>query len=193
MWARRTVSETTATAKQQGDLGRANAFRRVAENSLPDAYRLAGAILRDPAEAEDAVQDAFVKAWLKWSTLRDQSKFEPWFKRIVVNVCRERLRRGARRPSANLAASAGISAPDPSLDVHDRLLLEQSLTQLQPDDRVILALRYYQDLKVDDMAVILGLRAGTVKSRLHRALTRLRAVIESSQRDGVWPCHRPPA
>ena len=179
------MSQTAATAKQHDDLERAHAFRRLAESSLPDAYRLAGAILRDPAEAEDAVQDAFVIGWQKWSTLRDQSKFEPWFKRIVVNVCRERLRRAARRPATNLEASSGIPAPEPSLDIHDRLLLEQSLTRLQPDDRVILALRYYQDLKVDDMAVILGLRVGTVKSRLHRAMTRLRAVIDSSQRDGV--------
>ncbi len=92
MWARRVAQERGALT-HQSDVGeRARLLRELAEDSLRDAYRLAGAILRDPAEAEDAVHDAFVAGWQKWPTLRDVDKFDAWFRRIVVNVCRERLR-----------------------------------------------------------------------------------------------------
>ena len=68
------------------------AFVRLADEHLDKAYRLARAILRDPVEAQDATHDAFVQAWRKWGTLRDPERFEPWFDRILVNTCRDRLR-----------------------------------------------------------------------------------------------------
>src|SRR5712671_5118381 len=64
---------------------RGRAFRRFADSHLDAAYRLARAILRDPGEAQDATHDAFIQAWRKWSTLRDQTRFEQWFDRILVN------------------------------------------------------------------------------------------------------------
>ena len=70
---------------------RAAAFVRLADEHLDAAYRLARAILRDPSEAQDATHDALLQAWRKWSTLRDPSRFEPWFDRILVNLCRNRL------------------------------------------------------------------------------------------------------
>lgn len=163
---------------------RARAFRELAEDSLRDAYRLAGAILRDPAEAEDATHDAFVAGWQNWSTLRDVGKFDAWFRRIVVNVCRERLRSQRRRPSSGLDESAGVTAPTPGLDVHDRLLLEQGMSRLDVDDRLILGLRYYRDLTVEDVALALDVPPGTAKSRLSRARDRLRAELEASERSG---------
>ena len=68
------------------------AFLALANEHLDRAYRLARAILRDPAEAQDATHDAFVQAWRKWETLRDPERFEAWFDRILVNTCRNRLR-----------------------------------------------------------------------------------------------------
>ena len=77
---------------------RADAFRRLAQLHLDSSYRLARAILGNAAEAEDATHDAFVTAWQQWSTLRDPLLFEHWFDRILVNTCRNRLRRTARIP-----------------------------------------------------------------------------------------------
>ena len=184
MWARRVAQERGALTHERDEQERARAFRALAEDSLRDAYRLAGAILRDPVEAEDAVHDAFVIGWQKWTNLRDTSKFEAWFRRIVVNVCRDHLRRRKRRPSDELDESLNAAVPPPALDVHDRLQLEQSMARLDVDDRLVLALRYYRDLKVDDVAAALDVSPGTVKSRLSRARGRLRAELEASERSG---------
>src|SRR5512141_2115470 len=77
---------------------RAAAFRRLVDRGLDDAYRLAAIILGDRVEAEDAVQDAVVAAWRGFGALRDPSAFDAWFRRVLVNTCRDRLRaRGRRR------------------------------------------------------------------------------------------------
>jgi RNA polymerase sigma-70 factor (ECF subfamily) len=159
---------------------KADAFRSLADLHLTDAYRLARLILRDSSEAEDAVHDAFVTAWLKWGTLREADRFKPWFDRIVVNTCRNRLRKSRRR-----GTPAEVTELDRvSDDIHgatlDRDLVGSAFVHLGPDDRIILALRYYRDLQVDEIARLLGLRPGTVKSRIHRALGRLRSAMHAN-------------
>ena len=159
---------------------RADAFRRLADGQLDDAYRLASAILGSQFDARDAVHDAFIAAWQAWPTLREPDRFEPWFRRIVVNACRDRLRRSARRRSSVLGSAPEPPAPDAVTGLHDRLLVEAGLARLKPDERIVLALRYYHDLKVEDIAATLGIPTGTVKSRLHHAHARLRAVIDQA-------------
>ena len=160
---------------------RADAFRRLADVHLDDAYRLASAILGSSSEARDAVHDAFIAAWQAWPSLREPDRFEPWFRRIVVNACRDRLRSSSRRQSILLGSTPQPPTPDPAAGVHDRLLVEAGLARLKPDERIVLALRYYHDLKVEDIAAILGIPAGTVKSRLHHAHARLRVVVDGAQ------------
>ena len=75
---------------------RAAAFSDLAERHLADSYRLASLILGDRDEAQDATHDAFVAAWKSWGSLRDPARFEAWFGRILVNVCRDRLRHRRR-------------------------------------------------------------------------------------------------
>ena len=178
------MRDTEVPASEASTSQRADTFRRVAEGSIHDAYRLAGAILRDPAESRDAVHDAFITAWQRWPSLRDPRKFDSWFKRIIINVCRERLRHASRRRSSDLDSQTRVIAVDPSQDVHDRLHVEESLARLKPDDRILLALRYFRDLKVDEIATILDIPSGAVKSRLNRAHSRLRAVMERPQSGG---------
>ena len=84
------------------ETGRAAAFTRLADEHLDRAYRLARAILRDEAEAQDAAHDAFVQAWRKWDTLRDPARFEPWFDRILVNT---RRRASSPRPARWLTSA----------------------------------------------------------------------------------------
>ena len=154
------------------------AFRRLAEQSLDPSFRLANAILGNPAEAEDAVQDAFVTAWRKWGSLRDATKADAWFRRILVNTCRDRLRRRARRRTDDLALHSSMATPDPLASVDDHVLLEQALSHLDADDQILIVLRYDHDLVLDDIAHLLDIPTGSVKWRLNRAHRRLRSALE---------------
>ena len=163
---------------------RAQAFLRLADHHLDAAYRLARAILRDSTDAQDATHDAFEQAWRKWSTLRDPERFEPWFDRILVNTCRDRLR-SSRRRATDISVEVAISAGDPFAQAHDRDVLANAIATLPPDHRVVVALRYYRDLPVDEIASRLGIPAGTVQSRLHYALKRLHAAIDTADGKGT--------
>ena len=160
---------------------RALAFDRLATEHLDASYRLARAILGRTGDAEDAVHDAFETAWRKWSSLRDQTRFEAWFGRIVVNTCRDRLRRSARQRTEELDPRQAGHDPLAEAEVRDEL--DRALTRLKPDDQVILALRYYRDLTIDDIAELMDVRPGTVMSRIHRARARLRPLLAAHEDD----------
>ena len=163
---------------------RAEAFLRLADEHLDAAYRLARAILHDATDAQDATHDAFERAWRSWPTLRDPSRFEPWFDRILVNTCRDRLR-SARRRATDISEEVAISSGDEFGQAHDRDLLANAIAGLSPDHRVVVALRYYRDLPVEEIASRLGIPAGTVQSRLHYALRRLHAAIDTADGKGT--------
>jgi RNA polymerase sigma-70 factor (ECF subfamily) len=141
--------------------------------------------LRDSTEAEDAVHDAFVSAWTHWSSLRDQERFQPWFDRIVVNTCRNRLRSRRRWVAQTEVRELLHDAEDPHTSTLDRDLIGGAFAHLGPDDRIVLILRYYRDLQVEEIARLLGIRPGTVKSRIHRALGRLRSVMRVNGAKGA--------
>jgi RNA polymerase sigma-70 factor, ECF subfamily len=160
---------------------RADAFRRLSAGRLDASYRLARAILVEPAEAEDAVQDACVQAWRQWSTLRDRSRFEPWFDRILVNTCRNRLRSRARSRVQDISLVVSVAQPgDQYAASRDRDELGIALARLDVDHRLVVALRYYGDFTVDQIATRTGLRPGTVKSRLHHALRKLHQALDDA-------------
>ena len=156
------------------------AFRRLADRHLEASYRLACAILGSPTEAQDATHDAFVQAWRKWSTLRDPSRFEPWFDRILVNSCRNRLRRSAKWRTQDLSDDLATSPGDPMGQALDRDVLGKAIAKLSPDHRMVVALRFYRDLTVDEIARQLDTRPGTVQSRLHYAMKRLHAALDEA-------------
>ena len=158
---------------------RATAFVELAERHLDASYRLARAIVHDPADAEDATHDAVVVAWRQFSTLRDVANFEGWFHRILVNTCRNRLARAARRHSRDQPPDWG-AAGDAFGQADNRDVIGAALRQLTPDHRVVVALRFYRDLSVDQIARQLGVRPGTVHSRLHYALKRLAELIDAA-------------
>jgi RNA polymerase sigma-70 factor (ECF subfamily) len=160
------------------------AFVRLADEHLDKAYRLARAILRDPAEAQDATHDAFVQAWRKWETLRDPSRFEPWFDRILVNTCRNRLR-SSRRQATDISAEVALSTGDHTGQAEARDVIGAAIAGLSPDHQVVVALRYYRDLTVDEIARRLDIPRGTVQSRLHYALKRLHEAIGAAETEGT--------
>jgi RNA polymerase sigma-70 factor, ECF subfamily len=176
----------TATGSAQSGAfpDRAGAFRELADHHLDAAYRLAHAILRDPIEAQDATHDAFVAAWRSWGSLRDRSKFEPWFDRIVINTCRNRLRRERRRPAVDISGEVALVAGDEFTHSLEREVIGQALAGLSPDHQVVVALRFYRDLPIPQIADRIGVPVGTVQSRLHYALKRLQIEIQATESRG---------
>jgi RNA polymerase sigma-70 factor (ECF subfamily) len=162
---------------------RRNAFERLTQGRLDRAYRLAATILDGDSEAQDAVHDAAVQAWTRWSSLRDQSRFDAWFDRIVVNVCRDRLRHSAA--SSRKVAELRRDLPaDPADGVGQDDALRRAVGALSADHKIVVVLRFLDDLPIEAIAIKTGLRTGTVKSRLHYALRELRAAYDASQRSG---------
>ena len=154
------------------------AFERLTAARLTRAYRLAGIVLGDPSEAQDAVHDAALQAWHHWHELRDPARFDAWFDRILVNQCRDRSRRRRLLP----VALPDPPAPDPFAGTAEHEALDQALADLPVDQRLVLALRFVEDLSVPGIAARMGLPEGTVKSRLHRGLSALRASYEAAER-----------
>jgi RNA polymerase sigma-70 factor (ECF subfamily) len=155
-------------------------FVRLVRAELPGAYRLAGYLLRDATEAEDATQDALEKAWQAWPKLRDTERFAAWFDRIVTNVCHDRLRQ--RRRGSVMELEEGIAAlpqaRDPFQDALARDEVGRLVCCLPPDQQIVVGLRFWRDLSLEEIADRLQLPRGTVKSRLHYALRTLRAELD---------------
>lgn len=160
---------------------RAEIFAALDEARLLQGYRLASLILRDRAEAEDATQEAIARAWTSWKTLLDKSRFDPWFDRILVNVCRNRMRHARVLHVVSLDNAFEVPAADTQGSMLNRLAIEPAFTRLTPEQRILVVLRYWRDLSVADIAERLGIPAGTVKSRLHYAIESLRTAIESAE------------
>lgn len=154
-------------------------FRTVGRHEIDRAYRMAGFILGDAREAEDATQDALAKAWRQRSSLRRIDAAQAWFDRILVNVCRDRLRR--RRPRV-LWTDVDDGMPSLGADPFAALLARDAIlgavATLPVDQRIVLVLRYWADLPIDAIAERIGAPAGTVKSRLHYAMQALRARLD---------------
>ena len=155
------------------------AFERFSQDRLERAYHLASVILRDGADAEDAVHDAAVQAWLHWTDLREPARLDAWFDRIVVNECRARLRRRTVRVLPMDATDP--PGPDPCRSVLDEDVLNRALAALDADHRIAIVLRYVAELTPAEIAARTGTREGTVKSRLHYALRGMRAVLEAAE------------
>jgi RNA polymerase sigma-70 factor (ECF subfamily) len=168
-----------------GDATRAAAFTALADRHLDASYRLAHAILGDRGEAEDATHDALLQAWRHWDRLRDHDRFEAWFHRILVNTCRNRLRQSRRWRSHDLTDELPLAGPDAIGPADDRQQMGDALARLSPDHRAVLALRYYLDLPLDQVADRLGVPVGTVNSRIHYALKELRVALGEPPAEGA--------
>ncbi len=142
------------------------------------------AILGDPADASDALQDALTSIWLNLPSLRDPARFGVWSDRILVNACRLTLRRRSRRRVRQVSIElvdasrlASTSAPDDG--VVGEVVFGRAFDRLDADERTILTLHHLDDRPLAEIAAILAIPVGTVKSRLHTARRSLeRAVIE---------------
>lgn len=146
-------------------------FTDLLERLLDPAFRLAMTMLNDRTAAEDAVQEAALKAWRKLDRRRPGSDFRPWFLAIVANECRS-----ARRTRWWQVHRFSEIVPRPARDDRwaERMDLDAALDRLPPHHLEVLSLYYHLDLPIDEVARVLGCSEGAARQRIHRALKALR-------------------
>ena len=169
----------------QARRGDTRAYQALIEEHQTIAFRTAFLIAGSAADAEEAVQDGFVKAFYALGRFRPDAPFRPWILRIVANEARNRRRSAGRRERLALRASeqppSGDAVPSPEaalLEGEERRLLLEAVEELREEDRLVIACRYFLELSEEETAATLGWRRGTVKSRLSRSLARLRERME---------------
>ena len=166
--------------------GDANAFESLVTENQTRAYHLAWRLLGNEADAADAVQDAFVKAYTSLKDFRGDSRFSVWLYRLVNNVCIDMLRKRRRTDAVSLQTTDDdgeeieLSLPDPGASpqallerAEDAAAVRRAMDSLPEDCRQILTLRELAGLSYDEIARALRLEPGTVKSRLNRARKKL--------------------
>jgi len=165
--------------------GSAAAYEELVQRYTELAFRTAYLTAGSAAEAEEAAQDAFVKAHRALGGFRRGSPFRPWLLRIVGNEARNRRRAAGRRAAVELRTAErgdlGVAAPSPEAAVEaaeERRALLRALDALGEEQRQVVGCRYLLELSVEETAAVLGIPEGTVKSRLARALLRLREILE---------------
>jgi RNA polymerase sigma factor (sigma-70 family) len=161
--------------------GDAQAYEALVREHQGIAFRTAYLITGSAADAEESAQDAFVKAYRALGRFRRGAPFRPWVLRIVANEARNRRRSAGRRTALALRAAgeapSGGAAPSPEgvlIAAEEREGLLAAVNRLREDDRLVIGCRYFLGLSEEETASALGVRRGTVKSRLSRALERLR-------------------
>jgi RNA polymerase sigma-70 factor (ECF subfamily) len=184
------LRETDEEGAMQRDLviraqrGDHEAFTALIGGSLQRWYSAARLILRRDDLAEDAVQEALVKAWVAIRGLRDPDRFDAWVHRLLVHACYRaaRLESGRRNVEVRELEMDGPRLPDAQHALAMRDLLERGFRQLSPDQRAVLVAHYYLDLSDTAAAEALDIPTGTLKSRLNRATVALRAALEANER-----------
>ena len=156
--------------------GDAAAFDDLIRPRLDRLYVTANRILRDGAAAEDAVQQAMVLAWRDLRALRDRDRLDAWLYRLLVRTCYRELR-SRRRLAANVVQLEPHGDPDATQAIHDRDALERAFRRLSADKRAVIVLHHVTGLSLPEIAGILAVPEGTVRSRLHYGLQDLRRVL----------------
>jgi RNA polymerase sigma factor (sigma-70 family) len=164
---------------QHGDRG---AFGTLVERDGGRLHAIAYSILRDYEFAKDVTQQTLLDAWQELPSLREPERFEAWTCRILVRRCRREAHRLGRWLPSLSGSTDGQVAPDDLAVLVDRDQLERGFRRLNVDQRAVLVLGYYLDLPLAQVADVLGVPLGTVSSRLHRALTIMRAALEADER-----------
>lgn len=173
---------TLAARARRGD---ERAFTELVEHHHTSARRVATVVLGHHTGADDVTQDATLRAWRAIDTLDPERGFRAWYLRIVANTARNERRASGRRAALALRRPLRDRAPDdPEADAvtnAERAIVLDALNRLDTDDRLVIALRYFEDLGIADIAHVLDCPTGTVKSRLSRATARLRGHLTSTE------------
>jgi RNA polymerase sigma-70 factor (ECF subfamily) len=154
------------------------AFEQLVETRVDRIFRTACAILGNEADAHDATQEAFVAAWVQLPQLRDSARFDAWLNRVILNGCRDVLRRRGRSREVELEGFER-GTPDSQGEVADRAAFNAAFERLSPGDRSILVLHHLHQLPLAEIAAQLRVPIGTAKSRLHTARRALERALEA--------------
>ena len=178
-------SELGLVARARG--GDRAAFSEIVKEYQDIAFRTAFLITRSAADAEDAAQEGFIKAYRALGRLRPGAPIRPWLLTIVANEARNRGRSARRREALRLRVEAGALVSALARSVEEEVVAQErrgallsAIDALRDEDRLALGCRYLLELSEDETAAALGWPLGTVKSRTHRALGRLRRVLEEA-------------
>jgi RNA polymerase sigma-70 factor (ECF subfamily) len=160
------------------------AFGELAMGLGDRLHAVAHRILRDRDLAGDVTQQALVKIWQELPRLRDVDRFDGWAYRVLVNACRDEMRRRRRPANVDLLEIDGWM-PDSSVTVADRDQLDRAFVRLNADQRSVVILHYYLDYSLAEIATTVDVPLGTVRSRLHYAKRALRAAIDADRRPAL--------
>jgi RNA polymerase sigma-70 factor (ECF subfamily) len=163
---------------EQARKGDRDAFASLVHQVSDSLFAVAFRILRDTGLAEDALQNALVTSWRQLPHLRDSGRFEAWIHRILVHACYAESRR-SRQFAANVRVLdvSNTSSPDSSRALADRDELERAFRKVPLDQRAVFVLHHYVGLPLVEVAEMLGIPAGTARSRLHYATRSLRSAM----------------
>ena len=174
------VDEDLVVRAQGGDR---DAFEQIVNVSFDRSHGVAMRLLRDSQLAEDAVQQAMVNVWRDLPRLREPARYDAWSYKLLVRACYAEYKRAPHwMPAIEEGSPTEPRAGGGYSAVIDRDQLERGFRRLSMEHRAVFVLHHYLDLPLDEVGRILGIPTGTVKSRLHRALTEMRAALEADER-----------
>lgn len=174
--------------------GEREAFDMLAAGAYDRLFVLAQRILRDSEPSKDAVQECLVQAWRGLRTLRDPGRWDAWIQRLLINACYQEARRSRHHLHELRALPLQHAAPgDATADLADRDQLERGFRRLPVEQRAVLVLHHYLGLRLPEIAELLGVPEGTVRSRLHYATGAMRAALEADARSSRFVAEGRPA
>jgi RNA polymerase sigma factor (sigma-70 family) len=166
-------------------LGDHEAFEALATSVGDRLYRTARLVLRNPEQAEDAVQETLTRAWQSLPSLREPERFDAWVYRLLMNACMDMSRRNRRWSTEIRLIDPDEQTSDASGWVADRDQLRRGFGRLRHEQRAVVVLHHYVGLPLREAAAVLGIPVGTAKSRLFYAMEVLRAALEADDRSTV--------
>ena len=182
------VARHRALTVERARAGDRDAFEALVESNLVTTFRTSLAILGSEADARDATQEVFLKAWRELPGLREPDRFDAWLGRIVVNTCRSALRtrnrRRLREIQVDVPETGGLRSRGPALEdrVGELDVLQSAFERLTIAQRTILALHHLEHRPLAEFSTVLGVPEGTVKSRLHAARQSFERALEVTGR-----------
>ena len=192
------MAEPSPALLQRAQAGDRDALSALVQSQQTYVYSIAMSLMHNPADAADMTQDAFVRLLRSLGTYRGETKFTTWLYRLVTNICLDGLRRRGR-PIESLDVAAGgedAQAPGERLADNDRWTqpaeevelresaseVRAAVNQLPAAQRLALTLHYFEDMRYEDIADVMGLPLNTVKSHIRRGKERLAVLLSSSTR-----------
>jgi RNA polymerase sigma-70 factor, ECF subfamily len=170
---------------EQSMRGDTAAFNTLMRGEVKFMFGVASLILRDRQLCEDAVQQALVRAWRDLPRLREPERFSAWLRRLVVNSCYDEARREHRHDHETFERGQTAVVSDHARDVVERERVDHAFRRLPVEQRAVLVLHHHLQLTHPEIAELLGIPIGTVKSRIRRGLDNLRASLAVDDRPPI--------